>query len=184
MRKRWLKVPLMMTVGYQMHLGSCPRPQDGPARLICPGNPQQSCDPMSQQPPHRDRRTCRHQAVRCAAVAPKDTVKQAAAPNSSSWAQSMGIDSSGLRVADFAGDTTAAKSSGHHETPLPTVSSQTPSPSSPGFELQWMRGLGVPDTPVDACSELKDWSQVVGDWRADAAKTLAGLCTHRRAAHM
>ena len=69
-----------------------------------------SCKPCSQQPLQQGRETRKHHMVRCAAAAPKNAVEQPAAQDVSGWAQGMGIESSGLQVAEFAGDMAAAKS--------------------------------------------------------------------------
>ena len=71
---------------------------------ICPSKHQLSCQPFSQKPLQQGRKASRHQKVRCAAATSKDAIKQPAAQDVSDWGQSMGIESSGLRVAEFAGD--------------------------------------------------------------------------------
>ena len=87
---------------------------------ICSGKIQLTCQPFSQQPLQQVRKARKHHAVRCAAAASKDAVKQAMPQDVSTWAQSIGIESSGLRVAEFAGNISAA----HCQMPVPVPSLQ------------------------------------------------------------
>ena len=96
-------------------LGNFTRPQHILLCPIRPGKHQLSWQPFSQQPLQRRRDAQQHRAVKCAAAAPKDALKETAAHDVSSWAQSMGIESSGLRVAEFAGDSIPAQITGHQE---------------------------------------------------------------------
>ena len=123
--------PIMAMAAFDKSISCYTWPQHHLLCPICPKKHPLSCKPFSQQPLQQGRMTRKQQAVRCAAAASKDTVKQPAAQDVSGWAQSMGIESSGLRVAEFAGDITVAKSDGLHQMPL-CISISHPS----GFAVQ------------------------------------------------
>ena len=71
---------------------------------ICSAKNQLTSQPFSQQPLKQGRKARHHHAVKCAAAVSKDAAKQSMPQIESEWAHSMGIESSGLRVAEFAGD--------------------------------------------------------------------------------
>ena len=71
---------------------------------ICSGRNHLTCQPFQQQPLQQGRKARKHHAVKCAAAASKDAIKQALPQDVSEWPQSMGIESTGLRIAEFAGD--------------------------------------------------------------------------------
>lgn len=100
----------MVAGAHAMPCNCCSWPQHTQLLPIHPRKHHLSSQPYSQQPP-RQGSSIGRSAIRCAAAAPKEAVRQAGrgrAQDSSEWAQSMGIQSTGLRVAEFAGEIPAA----------------------------------------------------------------------------
>lgn len=96
---------------HEMPSNCCILPQHTQLRPFHPRKDHLSSQPYPQLRPQQGSSISERSAIRCAAAAPKGAVRQAErcrAQDSSEWAQSMGIQSTGLRVAEFAGEIPAA----------------------------------------------------------------------------